>query len=106
MLALIKAFPYITVHYRNGTHALSRCMDSVQPRTLPVGMEYVLASHTRYAECSRIKHVETTQLIIRREDGIRGMDHSINPRNSRDAVQHTYKHMAHLVWLCKKVRLT
>jgi hypothetical protein len=32
-----------------------------------------------------------TQLMNRREDGIRGMDHSINPRNSRDAVQHTYK---------------
>jgi hypothetical protein len=32
-----------------------------------------------------------TQLINRREDGIRGMDHSINPRNSRDAEQHTYK---------------
>jgi hypothetical protein len=32
-----------------------------------------------------------TQLINRREDGIRGMHHSINPRNSRDAVQHTYK---------------
>jgi hypothetical protein len=31
-----------------------------------------------------------TQLINRCEDGIRGMDHS-NPRNSRDAVQHTYK---------------
>jgi hypothetical protein len=27
----------------------------------------------------------------RREDGILGMDHSINPRNSRDAEQHTYK---------------
>jgi hypothetical protein len=32
-----------------------------------------------------------TQLINRREDGIRRMDHSINPRNSRDAAQHTYK---------------
>jgi hypothetical protein len=32
-----------------------------------------------------------TQLINRRKDGIRGMDHSINPRNSRDADQHTYK---------------
>jgi hypothetical protein len=32
-----------------------------------------------------------TQLTTRREDGIRGMDHSINPRNSRDAAQHTYK---------------
>jgi hypothetical protein len=32
-----------------------------------------------------------TQLINKREDGIRGMDHSINPRNSRDAEQHTYK---------------
>jgi hypothetical protein len=31
-----------------------------------------------------------TQLTTRREDGIRGMDHSINPRNSCDAVQHTY----------------
>jgi hypothetical protein len=32
-----------------------------------------------------------TQLINRREDGIRGMDQSINPHNSRDAEQHTYK---------------
>jgi hypothetical protein len=32
-----------------------------------------------------------TQLTTRREDGIRGMDHSINPRNSHDAAQHTYK---------------
>jgi hypothetical protein len=32
-----------------------------------------------------------TQLTTRREDGIGGMDHSINPRNSRDAAQHTYK---------------
>jgi hypothetical protein len=32
-----------------------------------------------------------TQLINRREDGIRGMDHSINPPNSCDAAQHTYK---------------
>jgi hypothetical protein len=32
-----------------------------------------------------------TQLINRREDGIHGMDHSIDPRNSRDAEQHTYK---------------
>jgi hypothetical protein len=32
-----------------------------------------------------------TQLMNRREDGIRGMDHSINPHNSRDAEQHTYK---------------
>jgi hypothetical protein len=54
-------------------------------------MECILASHTRHAECTRIKHVETAQLITRREDGIRGIDHSINPRNSRDAVQHMYK---------------
>jgi hypothetical protein len=33
MPALMKAFPYITVHYRNDIHALSYCMDSVQPRT-------------------------------------------------------------------------
>jgi hypothetical protein len=38
-----------------------------------------------------MKHVATTQLTNKREDGIRGMDHSINPRNSRDAAQHTYK---------------
>jgi hypothetical protein len=37
------------------------------------------------------QHMVTTQLLIRREYGIRGMDHSINPRNSRDVVQHTYK---------------
>jgi hypothetical protein len=33
MPALMKASTYITVHYRNDIHALSRCMDSVQPRT-------------------------------------------------------------------------
>jgi hypothetical protein len=36
MPGLMKAFIYITVHYRNGIHALSRCMDSVQPRTPPL----------------------------------------------------------------------
>jgi hypothetical protein len=66
-------------------------MDSVQPRTLSVSMECILASHIRHAECSRMKHVETTQLINRREDGTRGMDLSSNPRNSRDVAQHTYK---------------
>jgi hypothetical protein len=91
MPALMKAFTYITVHYRNSIHALSHCMDSVQPRTPSVWMECILASRTRYAECTRIKHMATTQLMIRCEDGIRGMDHSINPRNSRDAVQHAYK---------------
>jgi hypothetical protein len=38
-----------------------------------------------------MKHMATTQLINRREERIRGMDHSINPHNSRDAVQHAYK---------------
>jgi hypothetical protein len=38
-----------------------------------------------------MKQMATTQLITRREDGIRGMDHSINRHNSRDAAQHTYK---------------
>jgi hypothetical protein len=38
-----------------------------------------------------MKDMATTQLIPRRKDGIRGMDHSINPRNSRDAAQRTYK---------------
>jgi hypothetical protein len=33
MPALMKASTYIIIHYRNGIHALSRCMDSVQPRT-------------------------------------------------------------------------
>jgi hypothetical protein len=28
-----KASPYITVDHRNGIHALSRYMDSVQPQT-------------------------------------------------------------------------
>jgi hypothetical protein len=36
-------------------------------------------------------NVATIQLITIREDGIRGMDHSINPHNSRDAEQHMYK---------------
>jgi hypothetical protein len=36
-------------------------------------------------------NVATSQRITRREDGIRETDHSINPRNSRDAEQHTYE---------------
>jgi hypothetical protein len=36
MPALMKASTYITVHYRNGIHALSHCMDNVQPRTSSV----------------------------------------------------------------------
>jgi hypothetical protein len=32
-----------------------------------------------------------TQLTTRHEDGIRGMDHSINPHNSRYAEQRTYE---------------
>jgi hypothetical protein len=36
-------------------------------------------------------NVVTSQPMTRLEDGIRGMDHSINPHNSRDAEQHTYK---------------
>jgi hypothetical protein len=36
-------------------------------------------------------NVATSQLITRREDGIPGMDHSINPCKSRDAEQHTYE---------------
>jgi hypothetical protein len=59
MPALMKASTYITVHCRNGTHALSRCMDSVQPRTPSVRMECILASHERHAECTRMKHVAT-----------------------------------------------
>jgi hypothetical protein len=47
-----------------------------------------------------------TQLINRREDGIRGMDHSINPRNSRDAKQHTYKTRGSSSLVVQKVSLT
>jgi hypothetical protein len=54
-------------------------------------MECIIASHDRHAECTRMINVATSQLLTRREDGIRGMDHSINPRNSRDAEQHKYK---------------
>jgi hypothetical protein len=36
-------------------------------------------------------NVATPQLRTRFEDEIHGMDHSINPRNSRDAEQYTYE---------------
>jgi hypothetical protein len=54
-------------------------------------MECILASHDRHAEYTRMINVATSKLVTRRENGIRGMDHSINPRNSRDAEKHTYK---------------
>jgi hypothetical protein len=66
-------------------------------------MECILASHIRHAECTRIKHVATSQLMTRHEDGIRGIDHSISPRDSRDVAQHMYETRGSLVWLCKKV---
>jgi hypothetical protein len=88
---VMEASTYITVHYRNGIHASSRCMDSVQPQTPSIWMECILSSHIWHAECTRMINVATSQLMIRREDGIRGMDHSINPLNSRDAEQHMYK---------------
>jgi hypothetical protein len=43
-----------------------------------------------------------TQLTTRREDGIRGIDHSINPRNSRDAAQHTYKTRGSSSWVVQE----
>jgi hypothetical protein len=66
-------------------------MDSVKPRTPFVSMERIFASHDRHAECIHMINVATSQLMTRSEDGIRGMDHSINPRNSRDAEQHMYE---------------
>jgi hypothetical protein len=51
----------------------------------PFEWSVFLASHDRHAECTRMINMATPQLITRREDGTRGMDHSINPRNSRDA---------------------
>jgi hypothetical protein len=43
-----------------------------------------------------------TKLTTRCEDGIRGMDHSINPRNSRDAIQHTYKTRGSSSWVVQE----
>jgi hypothetical protein len=37
------------------------------------------------------QNMATSQHLTRREDVICGMDDSIDPRNSRDAKQHTYK---------------
>jgi hypothetical protein len=53
-----------------------------------------------------MKHVATSQLTNRHEDVIRGMDHSINPRNSRDAVQHTYKTRVSSSLVVQEVSLT
>jgi hypothetical protein len=53
-----------------------------------------------------MKHVATTQLKNRREDGIRGMDHSINPSNYRDVEQHTYKTRGSSSLVVQEVSLT
>jgi hypothetical protein len=46
-----------------------------------------------YSTCGKLTYKTRgdTQLMNRCEDGIREMDHSINPRNSRDVEQHTYE---------------
>jgi hypothetical protein len=66
-------------------------------------MEYILASHTRMLTYETRGE---TQLTTRREDGIRGMDHSIDPHNSRDAEQHTYKTRGSSSLVVQKVSLT
>jgi hypothetical protein len=106
MPALMKAFPYITVHYRNGIHALNRCMDSVQPRTSSVSMECILASHDRHAECTRMKHVATHNL---QPDAKMGSVEWITPSTLAIPVMRyntRITHVAHLVGLCKKISLT
>jgi hypothetical protein len=101
-----EASTYIAVHYRNDIHALSRCMDSVQPRTPSVSMECILASHTRHAECSRMKHVATHNLQL---DVKMGSVEWITPSTlAIPVMRHStrIKHVASLVWLCNKVSLT
>jgi hypothetical protein len=91
MPALMEASTYITIHYRNDIHALSRYMDSVQPRTSSVWMECILASHDRHAECARMKHMARHNLQPDAKMGsVEGITPS-TPRNSRDAEQRTYK---------------
>jgi hypothetical protein len=132
MTALIKATTYITVHYRNSTHVLSRCMDSTQPQTPSIWMECILASHNRHAECTRITNVETSQPMTcsswiehvilhmtsygkhtyktrKRSDEKLGSVEQITPSTLAILVMrhNTHiKHVALLVWLCKKVSLT
>jgi hypothetical protein len=74
--------------------------------TLLVGMKRILGSHIPNAKRPRMAKRGDITLMTRREYGIRGMDHSINPHNSRDATQHTEETRGSLVWLCKKVSLT
>jgi hypothetical protein len=47
-----------------------------------------------------------TRLMTRHEDGIRGMDHSIKPRNSRDAAQQMYKTRGSSSLVVQEVSLT
>jgi hypothetical protein len=97
-----KASTYITVHYRNSIHSLSCSMDSVQPRTSSVWMECILASHTRHAECSRMKHVATHKS---QTDAKMGSVEWITPSTLAIPMMRydtSIKHVAHLVWLCKK----
>jgi hypothetical protein len=106
MPTLMKASTYITVRYRNGTHALSRCMDNVQPRTFSVWMEYILASHEQHAGCTRMKHVATHNS---QTDAKMGSVEWITPSTLAIPVMRNstrIKHVAHLVWLCRKVSLT
>jgi hypothetical protein len=101
-----EASTYIAVHYRNDIHALSCCMDNVQPRTPSVGMECILASHIRHAECSCMKHVATHNL---QPDAKMGSVEWITPSTlAIPVMRHNtrIKHVDHLVWLWKKVSLT
>jgi hypothetical protein len=68
-------------------------------------MECILASHTRHAECSRMKHVATHNL---QPDAKMGSVEWITPSTlAISMMRHSTRiqHVARLVWLCKKVSL-
>jgi hypothetical protein len=54
MPALMKAFTYITVHYRNDIHLFTTAWTASNLGYAPFGMKCILALHIRHAESTRI----------------------------------------------------
>jgi hypothetical protein len=106
LLCTCRKWTFHTSTSRKCPHTLPFTIETWQARTPSVWMECILTSHTRHAECSRMKHVVTHNL---QPDVKMGSVEWITPSTLAIPVMRyntRIKHVAHLVWLCKKVSLT
>jgi hypothetical protein len=98
MPALMEASTYITVHYRNGTHAFIVAWTSSNLGHAPFGMKRIFASHIQNAERPRMAKRGETQTRQWVPFGLG----PIHPSHDFHAVPPHIAKRDELVWLCRK----